>query len=109
MHLKKKNARQTNVFPSNVESTVTIKAELNPLTANYNNFRLLCHLLLILKVIFANSVDPDQTAPLGASDQDQHHLPVCKNRFKKLQEYSADEIDDIFRCRFSWHFKGLGR
>ena len=30
------------------------------------NCRLLCHLLVILKVIFANSVDPDHTAPLGA-------------------------------------------
>ena len=30
---------------------------------------------MILKVIFANSVDPDQTAP--------HCLPVCKNRFEK--------------------------
>ena len=39
---------------------------LNPLTANHNNCRLLCHLLVILKVIFANSVAPDQTAPLGA-------------------------------------------
>ena len=28
--------------------------------------RLLCHLLVILKVIFANSVDLDQTAPLEA-------------------------------------------
>ena len=28
------------------------------------NLELLCHLLVILKVIFANSVDPDQTAPL---------------------------------------------
>ena len=33
---------------------------------NHNYCRLLCHLLVILKVIFANSVDPDQTAPLGA-------------------------------------------
>ena len=39
---------------------------LNPETANHNNSRLLCRLLVILKVIFANSVDPDQTAPLGA-------------------------------------------
>ena len=31
-----------------------------------NYCRLLCHLLVILKVIFANCVDPDQTAPLGA-------------------------------------------
>ena len=30
---------------------------------------------MILKVIFANSVDPDQTAP-------PHCLPVCKNRFE---------------------------
>ena len=34
---------------------------------------------MILKVIFANSVDPDQTAPLGP-----HCLPVCKNRFEKF-------------------------
>ena len=34
---------------------------------------------MILKVIFANSVDPDQTAPnLGP-----YCLPVCKNRFEK--------------------------
>ena len=34
----------------------------NPKSANHNNSRL----LVILKVIFAISVDPDQTAPLGA-------------------------------------------
>ena len=43
---------------------------------------------MILKVISANSVDPDQTAPLGAvkeqSDQGPHCLPVCKNRFEKF-------------------------
>ena len=33
---------------------------------------------MILKVIFANSVDPDQQ-----SDQGPYCLPVCKNRFKK--------------------------
>ena len=38
---------------------------------------------MILKVIFANSVDPDQTAPLGA-DLGPHCLPVCKNRFEKF-------------------------
>ena len=38
---------------------------------------------MILKVIFANSVDPDQTAPLEQSDQGPHCLPVCKNRFEK--------------------------
>ena len=33
------------------------------------NCRLFCHLLVILKVILTNSVDPDQTAPLFASMQ----------------------------------------
>ena len=31
----------------------------------YIKCHLLCHLLVILKVIFANSVDQDQTAPLS--------------------------------------------
>ena len=35
-------------------------------TASHNYCHLLCHLYVILKVIFANSVDPDQTAPVGA-------------------------------------------
>ena len=39
---------------------------INPESANHNNCRLLCLLLVILKVISANNVDPDQTAPLGA-------------------------------------------
>ena len=39
---------------------------------------------MILKVIFANSVDPDQTAPLGAVCQGPHCLPVCRNRFEKV-------------------------
>ena len=43
------------------------------------NCHLLCHLLVILKAIFATSVDPDQTA-----DQGSHCLPVCKNRFEKF-------------------------
>ena len=51
---------------------------LNPLTFNYNNYRLLCHLFVILKVIFDNSVDPDQEQ----SDQGPHCLPVCKNWFE---------------------------
>ena len=54
-----------------------IRVHFNPKTANHNNCRLLCHLLVILKVIFANSLDPDQTAH-------PHCLPVCKNRFEKF-------------------------
>ena len=34
---------------------------------------------MILKVIFANSVDPDQEQ----SDLGPHCLPVCKTRFEK--------------------------
>ena len=51
---------------------------LSPLHHNY--YHLLCHLLVILKVIFANSVDPDQEQ----SDLGPHCLPVCKNRFEKF-------------------------
>ena len=40
--------------------------ELKTKNASHNYCRLLCHLLVILIVIFAKSVDPDQTASLGA-------------------------------------------
>ena len=39
---------------------------------------------MILKVISANSVDPDQTAPEEQPDLGPHCLPVCKNRFEKF-------------------------
>ena len=39
---------------------------INPESTNHNNCCLLCLLPVTLKVIVANSVDPDQTAPLGA-------------------------------------------
>ena len=35
-------------------------------TFYHNNCHLLCQVLVILKVIFANSVDPVQMAPIGA-------------------------------------------
>ena len=73
-------------------------------SASHNNCCLLCHLLVILKVIFANSVDPDQTALLE-SDQGPHCLPVCKNRFEKFARIFS--TDDIFRCRFSCHLTDL--
>ena len=38
---------------------------------------------MILKVISANSVDPDQTAPEQA-DLGPHCLSVCKNRLEKF-------------------------
>ena len=43
---------------------ITGNYHTDPLTANHNCCHLLCHLLVILQVIFANSVDPDQTAPV---------------------------------------------
>ena len=39
---------------------------------------------MILKVIFANGVDPDQTALGEQSDQGPHCLTVCKSRFEKF-------------------------
>ena len=41
-------------------------SEDSDIQTNHNNCRLPYHLLVILKAIFANSVDPDQSAPLGA-------------------------------------------
>ena len=53
----------------------------NPLTSNHNNCRLLCHLLVILKVIFAKKCGPRSDC---SSDQGLHGLPVCKDRFEKF-------------------------
>ena len=39
---------------------------------------------MILKVISANSSDPDQTVPEEQSDLGPHCLPVCKYRFGKF-------------------------
>ena len=50
---------------------------------------------MILKVIFANSVDPDQEQ----SDQGSHCLPVYKIGLKSLQEYSADDINRHFQMQ----------
>ena len=52
------------------------RVELRSQHHDHNNCRLLCHLLVILKVIFATSVEQ--------SDLDPHCLPVCKNRFEKF-------------------------
>ena len=71
--------------------TLTLKL---PITTNCH---LLCHLLVILKVISANSVDPDQTAPEEQSDLGPHCLPVCKNRFEKFARiFSRQHKQAIF-------------
>ena len=66
---------------------------INPLSASHNYCRLLCHLLVILKVIFANSVDPDQTAALGAVWSGSTLFAYMQNvSLKSLQEDAADDI-----------------
>ena len=62
------------------KSPMYLRTRINPQTSNHNNCRLRCHLLVIFKVISANSVDSDQEQ----SDLGQHCLPVCKNRFEKI-------------------------
>ena len=72
------------------------------LTANHNNCRLLCHLLVILSHFCK------QCGPWEQSDQGPHCLPVCKNRFEKFarifsrhhKQTTFSDADNIFRCRF---------
>ena len=57
---------------------------------------------MIFKVIYANSVDPDQLGP--------HCLPLCKIGLKSLQDYSADDINRRhFQMQVFLAFKGLTR
>ena len=54
----------------------------------------------------ANSVDPDQTAPIGAVYSGStlfaslHNLSVILDNY--LQQTTS--ADDIFRCFFSWRY-----
>ena len=56
----------------------------------------------------ANTVDPDQTAPIGAVCSWSKlygsilNLPVMLGNY--LQQTTS--ADDIYRCIFSWRFKG---
>ena len=56
----------------------------------------------------ANSVDPDQTAPIGAvSSGSTLFASILYSSVmlgKDLQQMTS--ADDIFRCIFSWRFKG---
>ena len=73
----------------------------NTESASHNYCRLLCLMPVTLKVISANSVDPEEQSDLGP-----HCLPVCKTRFEKVCKniQQTTKTDDIFRCRFSWRF-----
>ena len=52
----------------------------------------------------ANSVNPDQTAPIGAVCSGSTLL-ACILKFASYV-WQLFPADDIFRCIFSWRFKG---
>ena len=56
----------------------------------------------------ANSVDPDQTAPIGAVFSGFTLFDTILNLSVMLSNYlqQTTSADDIFRCIFSWRFKG---
>ena len=58
----------------------------------------------------ANSVDLDQTAPIGAVCSGSTLFASLLNSSVMLGNYlqQTTPADEIFRCIFSWHFKGLG-
>ena len=56
----------------------------------------------------ANSMDPDQTAPIGAVCSGSTLFASILSSSVMLGNYlqQATSADDIFRCIFSWCFKG---
>ena len=56
----------------------------------------------------ANSVDPDQTAPIGAFCSGSTLFAFIFDSSVMLGNYLQQKTsaDDIFKCFFSWHFKG---
>ena len=56
----------------------------------------------------ANSVGPDQTAPIGAVCSGSTLFASILNSSVMLGNYlrQTTSADDNFRCIFSWHFKG---
>ena len=56
----------------------------------------------------AHSVDPDQTAPIGAVCSGFMLFASIFNSSAMLVNYwqQTTSADDIFRCIFSWRFKG---
>ena len=56
----------------------------------------------------ANSVDPDQTAHMGAVCSGSTLFAYILNSSVMLGNYlqQTTTADDIFRCIFSWRFKG---
>ena len=56
----------------------------------------------------ANSVNPDQTDPIGAVCSGATLFASILNSSVTLGDYlqQMTSADDIFRCIFSWRFKG---
>ena len=56
----------------------------------------------------ANSVDPDQTAPVGAVCSWSTLFASLFNSSVKLGNFlqQTTSADNIFRCIFSWRFRG---
>ena len=56
----------------------------------------------------ANSVEPEQTAPIGAVCFGSALLASILNSSVMLGNYllQTTSTDDIFRCTFSWRFTG---
>ena len=56
-----------------------------------------------------NSVDPDQTAPIGAVCSESTLFTSILNSSVMLGNYlqQTTSVADIFRCIFSWRFKRL--
>ena len=56
----------------------------------------------------ANSVDPDQTAPKGAVCSGSTLFASILNASVMLSGYlqQTTSANDIFRCFFTWRFKG---
>ena len=62
----------------------------------------------MFKTPMANSVDQDQTAPIGAVFSGSTLFASILNSSVMLGNYlqQTTSADDIFRCIFSWRFKG---
>ena len=56
----------------------------------------------------ANSLDTDQTAPIGAACSESRLFASLLNSSVMLGNYlqKTTSADDISRCIFSWRFKG---
>ena len=56
----------------------------------------------------ANSVDPDQTARIGAVCSGSKLFASIRNSSVMLGNYlqQTTSADDIFKCSFSWCFNG---